>query len=115
MRLSIKLKLAFILAASALGMIGTIGAFTFLLRLSQNTLTAINAGTKTEFEVALNAVEQAAGIEDFTLKLVREKDLDNIESLMNKSEAATTNLRRLVRTMDESGAILASFDALAKA
>jgi len=65
MRLSIKLKLAFILAASALGMIGTIGAFTFLLRSSQNTLTAINAGTKAEFEVALNAVEQAATIATF--------------------------------------------------
>lgn len=115
MRLSIKLKLAFILAASAFGMIGAVGAFTVLLRSSQNTLAGINAQTKGEFEAAFSAVEQAARIEDFTLKLVREKDLDNIESLMKQSEAANRDLREHLRAIEESGSIRAAFDALTKA
>ena len=115
MRLSIKLKLAFILAASAFGMIGAVGAFTALLRSSQNTLAGINAQAKGEFEAAFKAVEQAARIEDFTLKLVREKDLDNIESLMKQSEAATRDLREHLRAIEESGSIRAAFDALTKA
>lgn len=115
MRLSIKLKLAFILAASAFGMIGAAGAFTALLRSSQNTLTAINAQTKAEFEGAFNAVEQAARIQDFTLKLVREKDLDNIESLMKQSEAATRDLRERLQALEESGSSRTAFDALTKA
>jgi methyl-accepting chemotaxis protein len=115
MRLSIKLKLAFILAASALGMIGTVGTFTLLLRSSQNTLAAINAQTRAEFEAAFSAVEQAARIQDFTLKLVREKDLDNIESLMKQSEAATRDLREHLRDIEGWSSIRAAFDALTKA
>lgn len=115
MRSSIKRKLTFILAASAAGMIGAIVAFTFLLRSVQSDLTAINASTKADFEAALKAVEQASRIQDLTLKLVREKDLDNIESLMKQSADATSDLKRYLQTVDESGTIQESFARLTKA
>ncbi len=114
-RLSIRLKLALILAAAALGMIGCIGAFAFLLRSSQNTLAQINAESKSQFESAFGAIQQAATIQDLTLKLVREKDLDNIESLMKRSQEATGALGKQLESGGKGGPVVAAFTAFARA
>lgn len=113
---SVRSKLAILLGSAALGMVALIAIFAYLLQSSSAKLAAINAMTRDQAERALQTVERAARIQDRMLKLVRERDLDRIESLTADGEEATRELGDQVQSMGEEGAgIAAAFEAMTKA
>jgi methyl-accepting chemotaxis protein len=93
MNMTISRKLAVILTASAAGTLVGIVGLSFLLRSSGISSHDLLDKTNAQSVAALELVAEAAQVQDLSLKLVREKDLDAIESLMKKNEVAAASLR----------------------
>jgi methyl-accepting chemotaxis protein len=86
-------KLALILAASAAGTLIGIAGLSFLLRTAGVSSAELLEKTRSQSGASLNLVKDAAQVQDLSLKLVREKDLDAIESLLKQNEEAAGTLR----------------------
>jgi methyl-accepting chemotaxis protein len=116
MRLSIKVRLAVVLATSTLGILGAIAGFSYLLGSAVSTYEAVVARNKAQSELGFRMVELAASTQNTTLKLVREIDLDAIESLVQQLDATNREIDALLA---QSGAgaegVRSPFAALAAA
>lgn len=116
MRLSIRVKLAVVLAASLFGMLGAIAAFSFLLGSAVATYESVVARNRAQSELAFRMVELAAGAQNLTLKLVREIDLDALETLVQQLEGTDRDLGALLaQSGDGAAAVREAFAALSGA
>jgi methyl-accepting chemotaxis protein len=97
MTMTIGRKLTLILAASAAGAIIAIAGLSYLLRASEASSASLLERTQAQSAAFLDLAEGAAWVQDRSLKLVREKDLDVVEALLGQSEAAIQELDQLLR------------------
>ena len=112
-RLSIRVKLAVILTASVLGMLGAIAGFSYLLSSAVATYETVVTRNRTQSELSFRMVELAAGAQNLTLKLVREIDLDAIETILQQLDGTNREIEALLAKAGEgAGGVRASFAAL---
>jgi len=114
--LTISRKLSVILGASALGtLIGIVG-LSLLLRSAGVSSSAFLERTRAQAASSLDLVESGASVQDLNLKLVREKDLDEIENLLGRTDTAGAELKEHVREAQlEDSAVARAALALEKA
>lgn len=98
MKTTIRLKIGLVIGASLLATTAAVLGLSLLIRQSTNTSKEVVALTRAQAESALTLAEQAAKFQDFTLRLVRARDLDAIESLVAEGEAAAVLLETHART-----------------
>jgi len=95
--MSVRAKLGLVLAISGVGTLGASAAFALLLRSANSDWAALMAESSARTTAALHLLERAATLQDLTLRLVREQDIDTVVSLVDEYKEARTALEREVR------------------
>jgi len=111
MKKGIGAKLMFFLGASVLATVGALASSSYLLKVSSASSSRLNAATRQQAQASLNLVEEAAGLQDLTLQVVREQDPDAIETILARREEALQRTQALVAVAGQGAALMR--DALA--
>ena len=114
MHMTIRNKLIAFLAVSAVATAGAAGGLSYLLETVTTTSDSNTVAAKTLAQSSLELVGHAAEVQDLTLKLLREKDLDAVEALVKRSASATKEAEEDARKANAE-ALVASFSALGAA
>jgi methyl-accepting chemotaxis protein len=88
-RMRIKTKLMAFVALSAVGTVGSVGSLIYLLVTSQASSGRLVDALQRNAHASQALVAQAARLQDVTLRLLREKDLDAIEALVKEADTVT--------------------------
>jgi methyl-accepting chemotaxis protein len=113
MTMSIRTKLAVSLAGSVVAVAVAVVGFSYLLRASAASAATLSSAQKASAESSLNLVEDSAQLQDLTVKLIREKDLDALEFLVKQGDVAMKELQGHARAEGAGAeAIVASLNAL---
>ncbi len=106
-------RLYLFLGAFVVVAVGCVGGFSFLLTTSSSASRGAVDRTRVKSQASFDLVENAARVQGLTLRLVREKDADAIETFLKESESVVRQAQARIQEVGaQDSRVNSSFAAL---